>query len=89
MGTRTGHGSPKGQALSYGYACCSIEGSANHRVTMRQLDLDFASLKRLNDNLNEFQGRFGNKYLLRLEVPTGSPDRWPGNWPGRTPHRKR
>jgi len=80
---------PKGKLYQMDMRAVPIEGSAKHRVTTRQLDLDFTSLKRLNDNLNEFQGRFGNKYLLRVEVPTGSPDRWPGNWPGRTPHRKR
>lgn len=65
-----------------------IEDSAKHHVSTKTMDADFASLKQLNDDLNEFQGRFGNKYLFPLEVRAESPEPWPGKWPGHIPRRK-
>ena len=65
-----------------------IEDSAKHHIATKTMDEDFASLKALNDDLNNFQGRFGNKYLFRLEVPAHSLDPWPGKWPGRVPHQR-
>jgi hypothetical protein len=65
-----------------------IEESAKHHVSTKTMDADFASLKQLNDDLNEFQGRFGNKYLFQLEVRAESPEPWPGKWPGHIPRRK-
>lgn len=44
-----------------------IEKSAKHRITTKQLDTDCKSLRQLNADLNEFQGRFGNKYLTPIE----------------------
>ena len=59
----------KGKLYQMDMRAVPIEGSAKHRVTTRQLYLDFASLKRLNDNLNEFQGRFGISISLGLRCP--------------------
>jgi hypothetical protein len=66
-----------------------IQDSAKHPVTTQQMDADCALLRRLNDDLNEFQRGFGNKYLLPLERRAESPEPWPGKWPGHTPRRKK
>jgi hypothetical protein len=60
-----------------------IEESAKHPITTTQMDADIAQLRKLNDDLHEFQGRFGNKYLFLLERPAHSPEPWPGKYPGR------
>jgi hypothetical protein len=65
-----------------------IEQSAKHPVTTAQMDADLALLRKLNDDLHQFQGRFGNKYLLPLERPIASPGPWPGKYPGRIPRPK-
>jgi hypothetical protein len=67
-----------------------IEKSTKHRVTTKQLDADCATLRKLNLDLNEFQGRFGNKYQTPLEIQvTQKPQLpWPGKWPERIPLRK-
>jgi hypothetical protein len=78
----------KGKLYQVDMPAVPIEGSAKHHVSTKTMDADFASLKQLNDDLNEFQGRFGSKYLLPLEVRTDSPEPWPGKWPGRIHRRK-
>jgi hypothetical protein len=67
-----------------------IEKSAKHHVTMKQLAADCAALRKLNADLNEFQGRFGNKYRTPLEIEvTREPQQpWPGKWPEHIPRRK-
>jgi hypothetical protein len=78
----------KGKVYQMDKPAVPIEESAKHHVSTKTMDEDFASLKSLNDALNDFQRRFGNKYLFRLEVPAYSPEPWPGKWPGRIPRRR-
>jgi hypothetical protein len=68
-----------------------IEKSTKHRVTTAQLDADCATLRKLNADLNEFQGRFGNKYKTPLEIQvTREPHLpWPGKWPEYIHRRKK
>jgi hypothetical protein len=66
-----------------------IEQSAKHPVTIAQMDTDIVALRTLNSDLNEFQGRFGNKYLLPLERRAESTEPWPGKWPGSVPRPTR
>jgi hypothetical protein len=81
----------KGKLRQMDKPAVPIGDSATHHVSTKVMDADFASLKTLNDDLNAYQGRFANKYLLSLEpnARVGSPEPWPGKWPGRTRHRKR
>ncbi len=74
----------KGKLYQMDMPAVPIEDLAKHHVSTKTMDADFASLKTLNDDLNDFQGRFGNKYLLPLEVRADSPEPWPGKWPGHT-----
>jgi hypothetical protein len=78
----------KGKLYQMDMPTVPIEDSAKHHVSTKTMDEDFASLKALNDDLYRFQGDFGNKYLLPLEVRADAPEPWPGKWPGRTPRRK-
>jgi len=80
----------KGQLYQMDMPAVPIEASAKHHVSAKTMDSDFASLKKLSDDLIEFQARFGNKYALMLEpsARASSPDPWPGKWPGRTPRHK-
>jgi hypothetical protein len=67
-----------------------IEKSAKHHVTTKQLAADCAALRKLNADLSEFQGCFGNKYRTPLEIEvTREPQQpWPGKWPEHIPRRK-
>ena len=67
-----------------------IEASVRHRVTTKQLDADCDILRKLNADLHEFQGRFGNKYKtpVELEVSRMPEIPWPGKLPVHIPPRK-
>lgn len=78
----------KGKLYQMDKPAVPIQDSAKHHVSTATMDADLASLKALNEDLNWFQGHFGNKYLLSLEVRAESPEPWPGKWPGRTRRRK-
>jgi hypothetical protein len=78
----------KGKLYQMDKPAVPIEDSTKHHVSTKTMDADFASLKQLNDDLNEFQGRFGNKYLFQLERRTDSPEPWPGKWPGHIPRQR-
>jgi hypothetical protein len=77
----------KGKLYQMDKPAVPIEDSAKHHVSTKTMDADFASLKQLSDDLNGFQGHFGNKYLLPLERRAESPEPWPGKWPGRIPRQ--
>jgi hypothetical protein len=81
----------KGKLYQMDMPTVPIEQSARHHVSTKTMDADLAALRALNEDLNSFQGHFGNKYMLMLELPaqTDSPEPWPGKWPGRTPRRKK
>jgi hypothetical protein len=78
----------KGKLYQMDKPAVPIEESAKHHVSTEMMERDFESLKQLNHDLNEFQGRFGNKYLLPLEHPAHSPEPWPGKFPGRILRRR-
>jgi hypothetical protein len=80
----------KGKLYQMDKPAVPIEGSAKHHVSTKTMDADLASLKTLNEDLNWFQGHFGNKYLLMLEpnAQMDLPEPWPGKWPGRIPRQK-
>ena len=77
----------KGKLYQMDMPAVPIGDSAKHHVSTKTMDADFAALKKLNEDLNEFQGRFANKYLLMLEpnARSDSSAPWPGKWPGRNP----
>jgi hypothetical protein len=78
----------KGKLYQLDKPAVPIEESAKHHIGLQKMDNDLSDLRSLNSDLNEFQGRFGNRYPLPLEVRTDSPEPWPGKWPGRTRHLK-
>lgn len=81
----------KGKLYQLDFPAVPIENSAKHRVTTTQMDADYAALQKLNADLNDFQGRFGNRYRTPLEIQvTQEPQTpWPGKWPKHIPRPKR